>query len=412
MQNVSALNDNDLKALYEKRFSDISDEGLKVLRPAGNKRGVLSDVVQSFGSGVLRGTGDLLENAGAGLAATLDGQDYGSYFKGFMQPRQTPINNAIDSIVGTRYEPQTDAGTVANFAGSLVGPGEITGLMKASKPVIGFSRGLLGMVEKPKTAEELQSLYTSGREALKNIDVSGQQIQEGLYKPLADDVFAPEKVQRFRNTQLPTYKQQMQNYALQGTKADKLEEYRKDLSNLPNPLAQPIRKGIDNFYETLTLPTEFRQAYGILARGQSLRDAVEGANTITAKQGALKRFAATQRGLNPGDREELLRLAEPGLMGRLAQGGSSGLGFFTAGAGAMGNVGGMLASSAARTGLRSLADELALQRLNRAIELVQSGGKPLTASEKLGMGFRGLIGDAVDSGAGLLKVSKKRKGLL
>jgi hypothetical protein len=365
----------------------------------------LPDASASFLSQMGRNIPEVLDLGGAAVASTADYMGGGneSYWKGFMQPAMTPASDLTDAVVGKKYEPKTTLGTIAGFGGGLVGLGAKAEVLQGAPRTMGFMRGVLGKVERPKTPEQLQELYTSGRGAMKEIPLDPNAIRAGLYDKLVENgIFSGDKLKRYSNTQLPKYKDQMAGYANKGTTADNLEEYRVDLSNLPSNLAQPIRQGIDVFYEGANIPSDFRQAYGLMRRGESAQEMIDAANTVTAKQGALKKFAAKTKGLNPADREELKRLAESGAKARALDIAASGTGWLTAGLGLGGNVGGALVAGGTRGLLRTAAENAKLARIQQGVDMVKAGGKPLSFYEKLGLSVN-------EFGSGVVGKALKRK---
>ena len=99
----------DIEAVLQKHFE----------QPAA-----LPDAAKSFVSQVGRNIPEGLDLGGAAVASGINavtGGD-GDYWNGFMQPRQTPMTDLTNTVVGDKYQPQTTAGKVSQFAGGFVGP--------------------------------------------------------------------------------------------------------------------------------------------------------------------------------------------------------------------------------------------------------------------------------------------------
>lgn len=387
---LSKLSDADLKAAYEGNWAAVSDDGLRLLSNTPAPVGPGEDIGRGLASGITRAIPKTIDFGAALVAKGADmALGRGTPLSTYMDAQ--PLNNLTSKVLGEEYKPQTGLGEAAKFGGEVLGPwGALSGVRSAG----GFARGLAGKsAQYIKNPEVLLQRYKDGVEALSNVKFTPQQLRDGLKKPV-NEAIAPDFFAN-KSPELANDLSNLDRLAKTGTDGRRLEGYRRSLSSTKDPLANRLREGVDNFFESEAVPTDFRDSYRLMSKVRNLDDAItKGGDNLLMARTALKNqlIGKNARGYKP---EELAALRKASKAGagetslRLLSAASGLPASIATGIGGNPVAGGLLYG--ASRGLKNAADKAGLKRIEDARNLILNGGEVPTMAERFGAFVRGKI---------------------
>lgn len=198
----------------------------------------------------------------------------------------------VDAVTGGIGKPRNANDRVSDFIGEMATPG-VPGISKIAGEASTAARAIKATTPKARTAEELKQIYLDGREALKQVNVAPEEVQKGLVEPITKALESENPARHAPVVQ--TFLDELKGFARKGVNGNYLESFRQDLSQLPPKFANPIRDAIDSFYENADLPVEFRSAYAVMKRSQTLQDALTKAgDSLTKQRNAINAFLVKQ----------------------------------------------------------------------------------------------------------------------
>lgn len=271
-----------------------------------------------------------------------------------------------------------DRGLGAVEGGALGAAGGLVGgtLGEVARKGIAAVKGAKTVV---KSSDDLLQEYVAGREALKAVDLPAEAVQKELVDK-AMSALKYENASRF-GPEVKEMLSELRMFGKNGVNANYLEGFRQDLSQLPSKFSEPLRKVVDEFYQTADLPAEFRTAYAVKRQGEILGDALTKAGgSLTKQRNALNKFLTSQKGLSDPVKQVLKEAGKSTSSEQLlnrAAGVMNMAGIL--GLGVQGNPVGLVASAGA-AGLRAGANKIADQGIETALEAVQSGGASVPAA--------------------------------
>lgn len=330
--------------------------------------------VRSLASGAA-GLVDVVENPVRQTIAA--GLDLAGLHQGAQTMRERPLLSEIaksgfDSATGGIAKPRNLNDKISDLGVEMLTPGApaIKGAQAAGKAAQTATKVL-------KTTEDLTQVYKDGREAMKAIDIPAEQVQTGLIQPIAE-ALKHENPGRHGN-EVQGMLEELKDFGRKGVNANFLESFRQDLSVLPQKFAQPIRDAIDDFYDEIDLPTDFRTAYGIKRRSEQLTDALTRAgDSLTKQRNAINAFLVKQRGLTDLEKSELAAAGKSStseaLLRRVASltGPLAGMVAFGVSHNPM-----SLALGGVGQVLKAGADKSATMKIDKALNSVRTGGGKL-----------------------------------
>lgn len=182
--------------------------------------------------------------AATGIDALTGGN--GDYFEGFLQPRQTPMSDLTDAVVGEKYEPKTGMGTAGQIAGGFVG---LSSAPSAFRNFVGAIKGMGGSLDNfISDPEALKTLYRAWKDNLENVPVSSKELRRDLVNPAMEKIGADAK---FATSEGKDKLDQLLELGTDDGTLGDVYALRKSLGNLKDSsVAQPIRDTSKEFMES------------------------------------------------------------------------------------------------------------------------------------------------------------------
>lgn len=377
----------DIEAVLQKQF--------------GKPVGATEDSLRGFASGAVRTIPQGLDLMGAAVASAVDNTigDGGDYFKGFLEPRQTPMNDLTTAIAGEEYRPQTWQGKTSKFVGGLVGPGEVNAALKGGGQVLGFGKGLLkGTDNFTKDPAALKQQFLDWKAGIEATPIKGEQVAQDVYQPFTESA---KYTLPFASREGLAKVDQLQGLTQQPeTSLGYLYGLRKTLGDVDNSIAQPMRESIDAGLDKYA-SSEGLDAYRRYKTAGAVDEATAnmGNETIKVTRGKLNRL--DKMGMNPAEIEALTNAGKAGIgEGLLRLGGraTNALPSTMIGVTTQNPVLGMGTFLGGR-GLDALADQIAARKIADLQSVIMNGRSVPNMGEKFG----GLLNKAARKAYGLLK---------
>lgn len=278
------------------------------------------------------------------------------------------VQKGFDAATGGLTAPKNIHDKVSDFVGELATPG-VPGISKVAEKASTAAKAVADLTPKAKSAEDLVQLYKDGRQALQQVDLPADKVQAELVTPI-QEALKSENPGRY-GKEVTGFLDELKSFGRKGVNANFLESFRQDLSQLPSKFAQPIRDAIDNFYQSADLPVEFRNAYAVMKRGETLQNALTKAgDSLTKQRNAINSFLVNQKGLTDFERQSLEsagKASTPEALLRIVGSTMKPFGYF----GSMLNLPAGITTAAGGELLKSAANKIAQGRISKAVEAVK-----------------------------------------
>lgn len=345
--------------------------------------------LEAIGSGAVRTLPQTLDLAGAATASMVDqavnGSKAGDYFKGFMQPRQTPANDLVTAVFGPEYQAKGVTENVAKFIGGVLGPGAASKVLKNGASFVNTLRQ--APQEFITDPDKLRQIYTAWDKGLEDIGLAKNWAQKEVVDPFLSEM--QHRIPTMGKSDLETV-EQVKKLGDNAPNARAVEGLRKNLSGQSGSVPQAARQSINDAMARADIPQEGRDAYRRLATVQDFDAATQnlGVEPLRATRNKISKMdVKTPAEKEARDAAARSTLTESALRGAGRVGNTLMSGATTV---ATGNPVIGVGMYGTGRGFDALANKLANNRINNFKNVIINGRPAPDIGEKVGLLVRSL----------------------